>query len=123
MQTHTQTITRYDSSDSQYDPNTGQYSVEVVGTTFDIKCSVQPFRNGKNQIELPEGVTSNDTIVIYTDEANILQTADQFGKGRADTTEYRGRVYECFYVEYWGGYGLITDNVKAIFIRRDQEVV
>lgn len=119
LRTHTLTLTRYLDKGQQYDPATGKYSTDVVGTTLDITCSVQPFRQGNSQVKLPEGVTPQDTIVVYTAPSNVIQTSSQFTKVPADTTVYKGLVYEAFHAEDWSGYGLKTDNYKAIFIRRD----
>lgn len=119
MKTQTLTITRYETRGQQFDNTKGVYTDNVVNTTFDIEASIQPIRQGKVQNILPQGVTASDTVVVYTDKDNIIQTADQFTKLPADTTVYKGLTFEAFNTEDWGGNGLRTDHYRVIFIRQD----
>jgi len=83
-----------------------------------IKCSIQPFKMGANQMILPEGKTTSDAKIVLT--TTLLKTSDQFGKTLADTTVINGLRYYAKAVEDWTGHGLRTDHFKILFIRDDQ---
>ena len=120
LRTHQLTITRYDNVEDTFNPATGRFELpSISNSTFDIECSIQPFRLGDRQLVLPEGTLAEDSRFVYTSADNLLRTVSQFGKTLADTTVIDGRVYEAFNANDWTGFGLRTDNYKVIFVRQD----
>jgi hypothetical protein len=120
LRTHALTITRYTDSEAVYDPVTGRYDNSgISSTTFDIKCSIQPFRLGDRELKLPDGITAEDARFVYTDPSNPIRTSSQYDKVIADTTVIEGIEYEAFDSSNWTGFGLRTDNYKVVFIRKD----
>lgn len=116
LKTSTLTVTRDDGA-GYYDTS-GRW-VESTTSTFDIQCSIQPFKQGATQIVLPEGKTENDARVIFT--KTNLKTVNQLqGKTKADTVVISGDVYEAFMDENWDLYNLRADHSRTIFIRQDQ---
>jgi hypothetical protein len=115
MKASTLTVTQYAANAVDID---GDF---VVGSssTIDIECSIQPITKVE-QMVLPEGYTSNDAELIYTDTK--LRTSSQFTKEPADTTVIDSLVYECFTVEDWTKNTLIPFHFKCLFIRRDQDI-
>lgn len=111
-------IVRKTTSSGYIDPSTRKWIEGVDEAPFNIKCSVQPFRNGEEKINLPEGVESSDAINVFT--KTELRTDDDELNQEADETTYRGFTYECFNVEHWVGYGLIPDHYRCVFIRKDK---
>ena len=119
LRTSTLTITRDDDNNNGYWDAEGRWVDNPTPTVFDIDCNIQPFRMGEGQVILPEGVSSNDALVIRTKTA--LRTSEQVGKKKkADTTVIDGFTYEAFFDENWNRYGLKTDHHKVTFIRKDQ---
>ena len=115
--THTLTITRTQANTGYIDED-GNY---VDGTTsnFDINCNIQPFRKGDTEMELPEGVRSEDVRVIYT-KTQLLNNIEQLNQ-EADTTVIDGLQYECHNVATWIGYQLrAAENYKVMFVRVDK---
>lgn len=92
--------------------------VEGSETIVPIKCSLQPFRNGDSQRDLPEGIRSDEVYVVYT-KTPIL-SADDRTKRKADEIEIQGVRFECFFAENWNWYGLNSDHYKAVFIKKDK---
>lgn len=103
---------------------TGEYNDDgdwVDGTTLDpftVKGSLQPFRQGKSKVELPDGVRQQDVRLFYTKA--ILTTSDEILNQEADTTLIDGIPYECWYVEPWVGNSLMTDHHKVFWVREDR---
>jgi hypothetical protein len=86
---------------------------------FSIDCSIQPFKGGRGQRKLPDGISTHDTKVVRT--KTFLKTSEQIGeKEKADTTVIDGFTYEAFFDSNWSDYGLRVDHHKVIFIRQDQ---
>lgn len=85
---------------------------------FDIPCNIQPFKQGKSTVDLPEGVRAKDIRVVYT-EVELFQ-ADEITNQEGDCTFIGGIEFECWNVEPWMGYGLRTDNYKVFFVRKDK---
>ena len=80
----------------------GNYIEPSVSENINIRCSIQPFRNGDEQVELPEGVETDDAEFVYTQ--TLLLTNDEFTNQDADEALINGRRYECFRVENWSRY-------------------
>lgn len=97
----------------------GEFASSQNVTSQDIFCSIQPF-SGISQKMLPEGHTSEDARLVYTNTK--LQTTSQFTKIQADETQIDGLTYECFLVEDWNQFGLIPDHYRCIFVRKDEDV-
>lgn len=92
---------------------------ESVDGSFDIRCSIQPFRLGNTQTVLPEGVTANDAVFVFTQTE--IRTVNQFSLTEADTTEIDSREYVAFNVENWSRHsGLTPNHFKVVFIRKDK---
>ena len=93
----------------------------VLGATapIDIAASIQPFRNSNVQVILPEGITANDTLVVYT--KSLVKVADQFNNTLADTTLIDGFTYVAFFVEDWARHtSMNLIHYKVIFVRQDK---
>ncbi len=103
---------------SGYLDDNGNWINSVSETTVPIRCSLQPFRNGDQQLDLPDGIRSEDAYFVYT-KTEIL-SGDDRTKQQADETEIKGVRYECFRVEDWTHYGLSTDHYKGVFIKKDK---
>tara|TARA_R110002126_G_scaffold34517_6_gene106819 strand:+ start:681 stop:1043 length:363 start_codon:yes stop_codon:yes gene_type:complete len=112
----TLSILRDISSSGYYDDNENWVD-GVPSTPIPIKCSIQPFNKGKHRIEIPTGVRTNDALLIYT--KTPLFTQDNSDNQTADEFSYKDRLYECIYVEDWTEHGLISDHIKAVFVRKD----
>ena len=83
-----------------------------------IKCSLQPYVNGNEQQELPDGIRATDARYVFT-KTEILQ-ADDREQIEADETEIDGVRYECSRVKPFVGYGLRSDHYECVFIRKDK---
>lgn len=118
LNTHTLTITRLVAGSGYQDPVTKKWVDGTQEAPFDISCSIQPFRNGKEQIKLPEHINSKDVRIVYT-KTELYET-DEFAERKADTTVIGGLEFECFRVEPWTGFNLSTDHYKCLFIRKDK---
>lgn len=116
LSTEKLTIQRRQAGGGYFDDNY-QY-IEPTPELIEIDCSVQPFRNGQSQIELPEGVRSSDARNVYT-KTPILTNIEQQDQ-LPDITTIDGFEYECFNVENWSRYGLKVDHYRAVFIRKDK---
>ena len=116
LRTSTLTITRFDAQPELLE--SGKYS-GVTTSTFDIQCSLQPFK-GIAQKVLPDGYKADDARLVYTQTK--LNTTSQFTKVQADETQIDGLTYECFLVEDWNQFNLSTDHYRCIFVRKDQAV-
>lgn len=116
LQKSTLTFTR-DGGDGYWNED-GQW-VEAAPITVQAIGNLQPFRQGKEQIILPEGKKSDDAFIFYT--KTLLQTASQFTKELADTTVIDSRDYYVLSAEDWSKQpGLIPIHWKTILMREDQ---
>lgn len=79
----------------------GRY-VEPNPTEFFPMASVQPV-TGKEQLLLPEGVRTRQTIKLYT--PTRLMTSSQSTVQRADVVRYKSQDFEVFTVEDWTDVG------------------
>jgi hypothetical protein len=117
LKTSTLTITR-DNGGGFWDDK-GRWTEDATPIDFDILCSIQPFKLGDIQKVLPEGITTNDAVIVRTKTS--LKTSEQIGvKEKADTTNLDGFTYEAFFSENWSRFGLSTDHYKVTFLRKDQ---
>lgn len=78
--------------------------------------SLQPFALGKNNSKLPEGVTTSDARVFYTETP--LDTYNTVAKTSADYTTISGRDYEVFNVGDWSLSSLSPTHYKVILIMK-----
>lgn len=116
LKTSTLTITR-DDGDGYWGVD-GRWTEDTTPTTFDIQCSIQPFKLGKMQKVLPEGIEATDAVTVLTKTA--LKTSEQIGtKEQADTTVIDGFTFEAFFAENWNRFGLSVDHYRVVFLRRD----
>lgn len=104
---------------SGYLDDDGNWIDNTADEVVPIVCSLQPFRNGDQQLDLPDGIRSEDAYFIYT-KTEILSADDRQPTQKADETEIKGVRYECFRVEDWTHYGLSTDHYKCVFIKKDK---
>lgn len=107
---------RVDGSSGYLDDNNNW--VKGAETVIPIKCSLQPYRNGRTERDLPDGVYSEDAFFVYS--KSEMLTTDEFSNRVADQIEIDGRRYECFFSEPWVFYNLQADHYKAIFIKKDK---
>jgi hypothetical protein len=91
----------------------GRY-VEPNPTEFFPVVSVQPV-TGKEQLLLPEGVRTRQTVKIYSKMR--LMTSSQSTSQRADIVNYKNQNYEVFTVEDWTDVG---GFYKAICVLQGQ---
>lgn len=105
--------TSYLSEDGDWIEGTGSDVEEIP-----IKCSLQPYVNGNEQRDLPDGIRATDARYIFT-KTEILQ-ADDRTQIAADEVEIDGVRYECDRVKPFVGFGLITDHYECVFIRKDK---
>lgn len=84
----------------------------------DLSCNIQPLSSGKTKVILPDGVRTDDVIILRT--RTQLTIADQYDTEEGDEVEYKNIRYEIFKEEDWNGYGLQTDHYKYLMKRKDQ---
>ena len=104
------------SQGGEYDSN--RNFVDKDPKSFCTMSSIQPYRKGKDQVVLPEGIRSEDVLVVWTKDE--LRVADQFKNLKADETTVDGREYVTFYVSNWNRHGLSIDHYEAILVRKDK---
>lgn len=105
-----------DSGDGYWDSH-GEW-VEGTPETIEATGNLQPFRQGKEQTILPDGRTSDDAYIFYTDTR--LQTASQFTDTVADETIIDDLEYYVMSVEDWHKQGtLLPQHYKCILVRKD----
>lgn len=92
----------------------GTASQEIIP----IRCSLQPYTNGNENIELPSGAKSEDAVFVYT-KTFIRQIDDRQGVN-PDEIEVEGVRYECYRVKNYTGFGLITDHYECVFLKKDK---
>jgi hypothetical protein len=80
--------------------------------------SVQPYKNGKSQIVLPEGVKEEDAFILYG--ITPIQSSDQFKKIKADRVAIQGQYYLAFNSENWTFTRSKVSYYRSIFIREDK---
>lgn len=108
------------------DGGTEYIDFEVVPSEdyqVEIECNIQPYRDGKNTLKLPDGFRSVYAIEVRT--PSELRSNDEFDDWMADEIEYEGRTFYCLDVANWtghstGGISLIPNHYLGLFYRRDK---
>lgn len=113
LQTSTLTINRFLPGYYQG----GDWVSGGLDTPFAILCNIQPYREGKERAHLPEGITTNDIVIVYTQSE--LQVADQFTSTDGDYFDLDGFTYKVYADANWSRYGLSIDHHKYLAIRKD----
>ena len=111
---------------SRNDGGTEYIDFEVVPSEdypVEIECNIQPYRDGKNTLKLPDGFRSVYAIEIRT--PSELRSNDEFDDWMADEIVYEGRTFYCLDVANWtghssGGISLIPNHYLGLFYRRDK---
>lgn len=111
---------------SRNDGGTEYIDFEVVPSEdypVEIECNIQPYRDGKNTLKLPDGFRSVYAIEIRT--PSELRSNDEFDDWMADEIVYEGRTFYCLDVANWtghssGGTSLIPNHYLGLFYRRDK---
>lgn len=116
LRTSTLPITRKTTTGSFND--NGEWVKGTNQTAFNIRCSIQPFRQGESKVELPIGVTAQDVRAIYT--TTEMLTADEYLNQEPDETTIKNIPYECYHIEDWDNFNLQADHYKVLFVRRDK---
>lgn len=80
--------------------------------------SIQPYRQGSEQIIFPDGITSNDVQVVLG--KTPIKEADPFNNLKADKTTIDGNSYIAFKVANWSRHGSRADHYKTLFVREDK---
>lgn len=115
--TDTLQITRRVAGSSTIDPTTRLPVKGITEPPFDIEASVQPYRKGDADIQLPEGIRSEDVYIIRT-PTKLLATIEQLEQ-EADETTIDGLSYKCYTVLNWSRRNSTTAHYEAMFIRKD----
>lgn len=110
----TQTITRNTTAGTY---NAAGEWVRGTTTTLNVECNLQPYRRGTEQMTLPEGVRSEDVLIMYT--KTPIRAVDQFDKTLADETTIKNREYVALMVEDWNLNNLKLDHYKVYWVRKD----
>ena len=111
---------------SRNDGGTQYIDFEVVPAEdylVEIECNIQPYRDGKNNLKLPDGFRSVYAIEIRT--PSELRANDELEEWMADEIVYEGRTFYCLDVANWtghstGGVSLIPNHYLGLFYRRDK---
>jgi hypothetical protein len=111
---------------SRNDGGTQYIDFEVVPSEdypVDIECNIQPYRDGKNTLKLPDGFRSVYAIEIRS--PSELRANDELEDWMADEIVYEGRTFYCLDVANWtghstGGISLIPNHYLGLFYRRDK---
>lgn len=85
----------------------------------DLECNIQPYKEGKSKVILPDGVRAKDLIVLRS--FTPIQIADHIDTEEGSEIEYKGNRYEVFAEEDFSSYGLLSDHFKYILKRKDEE--
>ena len=111
---------------SRNDGGTQYIDFEVVPEEdypVEIECNIQPYRDGKNTLKLPDGFRSVYAIEIRS--PSELRANDELEDWMADEIVYEGRTFYCLDVANWtghstGGISLIPNHYLGLFYRRDK---
>lgn len=116
LQTHTLTFERT-GTDGYYN-DYGEWVEGTPSAPFPVKGSLQPFKMGRSQQDLPSGITAKDARLFYTVED--LQVGDEYTNSEPDTTEIDGIPFEAYHSAPWVGYGMQTEHYQVVLVRRDK---
>lgn len=111
---------------SRNDGGTQYIDFEVVPSAdypVEIECNIQPYRDGNNNLKLPDGFRGIYAIEIRT--PSELRANDELEEWMADEIVYEGRTFYCLDVANWtghstGGVSLIPNHYLGLFYRRDK---
>ena len=96
---------------------------EWIDSSFEepvtLKCNIQPLREGKNKVILPDGVRTDAVIILRS--FTPLKISDQYTGEEGDEIEYKSIRYEIFKEEDFSDYGLMTDHYKYLLKRKDRQ--
>lgn len=106
-----------DISDSGYFDEEEKWVDGVDNLPITITGSIQPYRKGHTKNELPDGVRTDDAVIVRSKSKLITQ--DNLLKTTPDEMEYLGATYQCFTADEWSQ-GLRSDHYMAVFIRKDK---
>lgn len=84
-----------------------------------IQCNLQPYINGEQQQDLPDGIRLDETYYLFT--KTPVRQADDRNNIESDEIEIDGVRYECFRVKKFVGFGLVSDHYECIFIKKDKK--
>ncbi len=97
----------------------------VDGNTslISIKCNIQPYWQGRESVNNHTGLSSTNTIKVFTESA--LQAVDDIDNTVGDQLTYKGKVYYCKELEEWddqdvAGLSLIPQHSIGFFCRKDK---
>lgn len=99
----------------------------VAGATevLTIKCSIQPYREGKNSFNSPTGYRTIDVLRVYS--CTSLIAADEYAQTVGDQLTYEGKEYFCKDLEKWSpqtigvnGKSMIPEHWLGYFYRKDR---
>ena len=97
----------------------GRYVEPESLPPFELKCNIQPYREGKESILLPEGVTAESAQVIYC--SVVLNTNDNLSGTEADRFELDGETYEIYRMVNRSRRPSPVAHYKYVAIRKPQE--
>lgn len=117
LATHTVPLFRR-SLEEGYLNNNHEWVESIFQDPVDLTCNIQPLSSGKSKVILPDGVRTDDVIILRT--LTQLTIADHWETEEGDEVEYKGLRYEIFKEEDWSSYGLMSDHYKYLLKRKDQ---
>ncbi|QHZ59734.1 head protein [Alteromonas phage vB_AmeM_PT11-V22] len=118
MRTHSIPLYRR-SEEEGYLNNEGEWVQAQFKDAEILECNVQPLRDGKTKVILPDGVRTDHVIVIRS--FTRITVADMLDDTEGDEVEYQGKRFEAFKEEDFSEYGLMSDHYKYLFKRKDQQ--
>ncbi len=89
----------------------------------EVECNIQPYRDGKNNLKLPDGFRSVYAIEVRS--PSELRASDELEGWLADEITYEGRTFYCLDIANWTGHSsngssLIPNHYLGLFYRRDK---
>lgn len=117
MRTHKVPLYRRNNS-SGYLNEDGEWIQATFLPASILECNIQPMRQGRSKVILPDGVRTDSVIVVRT--FTELSIQDHVLNTEGDEIEYKGKRYEAFIEEDFSSYNLRTDHYKYLFIRKDK---
>lgn len=117
LKTHTVHLIKK-STEGGYLNNNHEWVTADEVTSVDLHCNIQPFNTAKSKIILPDGVRTDDIIVLRT--RTQLTIADHYKEEEGSLIEYKGIRYEIFMEKDWSSYGLASDHFEYLFKRQDE---
>lgn len=97
----------------------GKYVEPVAPDPFELKCSIQPYKDGRERMLLPEGTNAEDAQIIYCSEP--LNIADPILKTESDTFELDGGTYVIFKGENRSRRRSTVSHYKYMAIRKTKD--